>query len=275
MPLTLPDSLPPSVAAGNRGALAHLAGDLDGAEAAYREALDLDPQNATALANLAYLLAATARHAEAAECYRQALALDPTRAQFWANAGVTELWLGRVDSGVDALWRAVRLDPGLAHAWDALGRVGAAQGDWAGAEDAWRSALAADEDDEDHWVSLAAAVAAQGGERVGEAAAILRAACVEFPDSARVHTQLAAMCLVRQDYGSASEALGRALALAPGDPAARFHAGLLSLACGAPDDAAAHLEFVAATPNRHRDEAAALLARLADGAADDPGGQSQ
>ncbi|HEX2252130.1 MAG TPA: hypothetical protein VHQ65_02555, partial [Thermoanaerobaculia bacterium] len=39
----------------NRGARAHLAGDLEAARRAYRAALDADPRHATALTNLGFL----------------------------------------------------------------------------------------------------------------------------------------------------------------------------------------------------------------------------
>ena len=49
----------------NRGALRHAEGDLDGAEADYRAAIELDPSNATAHSNLGFLLAVLGRHDEA------------------------------------------------------------------------------------------------------------------------------------------------------------------------------------------------------------------
>lgn len=253
----------PAQAVVNRGAVLHLAGDLAGAEAAYREGLEVDADNPVAHANLAFLLAVQDRHEEAREHFHHALALDPTAAATWANAGITELWLGNVEAGVDALLRAVRLDPDYAHAWDSLGRVFAARGAWADAEEAWRSAVVADPDVEDAFVSLATAIAAQ--ERVADAADVLRDAARRFPESVRVAAQLGAVCLVRQDWGSAADALARALELDPDDPGARFHAGLLALLVGAPEEAAPHFEAVAAAPEGtpHRHEARALLTQLA------------
>ena len=55
----------PAKATVNQGGLRLAQGDLDGAEKLYREAIAIDPDNATAHANLGYLLALRGRHEEA------------------------------------------------------------------------------------------------------------------------------------------------------------------------------------------------------------------
>ena len=95
----------------NRAALRLANGDLEGAESLYREAIDLDPGNATAHANLGYLLAATGRHSEAVEHAEQAIALEPRRSAPWAHLGMSQVALGHVNAGLSSLGHAVRLDP--------------------------------------------------------------------------------------------------------------------------------------------------------------------
>jgi tetratricopeptide (TPR) repeat protein len=62
----------------NLGKLAHARADFREAETHYRKALCLDPDDALAAFNLGVLLEDTARPAEAERVYRKALAADPT-----------------------------------------------------------------------------------------------------------------------------------------------------------------------------------------------------
>ena len=55
----------PARATVNQGGLRLAQGDLDGAEKLYRDGIVIDPGNATAHANLGYLLALRGRHEDA------------------------------------------------------------------------------------------------------------------------------------------------------------------------------------------------------------------
>ena len=83
-----------SRAASDRGARLHLAGDADGAAAAYGEALELDPANATAHNNLGFLLAQAGDLDEAVRHYETALRLDPGRGVTLANLGMARALQG-------------------------------------------------------------------------------------------------------------------------------------------------------------------------------------
>jgi Flp pilus assembly protein TadD len=61
------------------GAALSSAGDADGAEAAYRRALAIDPQNAAAINDLARISLGRGAHADAAGGFRNALATDPSQ----------------------------------------------------------------------------------------------------------------------------------------------------------------------------------------------------
>ena len=74
----------------NRGALRLARGDVDGAEALYREAISVDPGNPTAHANLGYVLALTDRHDEAMGEAEEALAIEPGRSAPWAHLGMSQ-----------------------------------------------------------------------------------------------------------------------------------------------------------------------------------------
>src|SRR4051794_33021494 len=95
----------------NRGAVRLSEGDIKGAEALYREAIEVDDSNPTAHANLGYLLALTDRHDEAIEESEQAISLDPLRSAPWAHLGMSQLAIGKVEPGLASLSSAVRLDP--------------------------------------------------------------------------------------------------------------------------------------------------------------------
>src|SRR5512137_2884264 len=73
----------------NRGVLLQMDGDLEGARAGYLTALELDPENATALNNLGFLIAQEGRLEEAARYYQRALEIDPNRTMPWTNLGNT------------------------------------------------------------------------------------------------------------------------------------------------------------------------------------------
>lgn len=96
------------------GNLLLLAGDEEGAEAAYRRAIEMAPDHASYHYNLALLLQQTERPRRALEQYRRAAELDPTNA--WAAYQVGAIYeaRGRNRAAVEWYGRAFRLDPDLA-----------------------------------------------------------------------------------------------------------------------------------------------------------------
>jgi tetratricopeptide (TPR) repeat protein len=241
----------------NRGALRLAQGDLDGAEALFREAIALDPASATAHANLGYLLAVRGHHREAIDQAEEAIALDPQRSAPWAHLGMSCVATGRVDDGLSALARAVRLDPENHFAWDAMGRTLLALERPDEAEVAWASAVAAKPDDVDLLISLATALAAQ--DRTAEALRVLHRASRVAPRSPRVWVQLGVVSLLHQDHGTAGEAILRALDLDPSNAEARYHLALLHVLVGAVDEARDALRTLAAEGGPWSAEAAAML----------------
>jgi Flp pilus assembly protein TadD len=244
----------------NRGALRLAEGDVDGAETMFREAIDLDPANPTAHANLGYVLALTERHEEAIRESEEALAREPDRSGPWAHIGISRLALGEIDAGLSALSRAVRLDPRNHFAWHAMGRVLLALGRAKEAELAWASAVAARPNDVDLLIGLAVVLSAQG--RTGEAVHVLHRATSIAPDSSRAWTQLGVASILNHDHGTAGDALLNALELDPDEADARFHLALLHVLVGAIDEAVIALTALAAADSEIAPEARALLGRL-------------
>jgi tetratricopeptide (TPR) repeat protein len=255
---TVPES--PARSLVNKGALRLAAGDLDAAEVLLREALDVDVANAAAHVNLGFLLACRGDHESAIAEAEAAIALEPGRSAPWAHLGMSFVAVGRIQDGLAALGRAVRLDVGNHFAWDALGRVYLSQGRLAEAEEAWSAAVTAAPADVDLLISWAVALAAL--DRPGQAIRALQRATEIEPSSTRAWTQLGVLALVRQDYGTAGDALLQAVDLDPDCDEARYHLALLHVLIGAIDEGRAGLAHAAAAGGRWASDAAEMLARL-------------
>jgi Flp pilus assembly protein TadD len=98
-----------------------LAGDLEGAEAAFRRAIALDPKAFPPLLGLGLTLKAQGRLAETAEAVRRAIRADPTSADAFNNLGNVLGALGRSTPALMAYRAALRRDPNHAEAWSNLG----------------------------------------------------------------------------------------------------------------------------------------------------------
>jgi TolB-like protein/Flp pilus assembly protein TadD len=81
------------------------------AEAEYRRALELAPQNAGVTSNLATLIAVLGRLDEAVALKQQAIALDPLRAASHVGLATNLTALGRYDEAEAALHEAIALQP--------------------------------------------------------------------------------------------------------------------------------------------------------------------
>ena len=73
--------------------------------------------------NLAFLLEDSARYGEAEAAFRQAVALDPKLDRAWYGLGLTLIRLQRFDEAVDALKRNTELQPMSPYGWYQLARV--------------------------------------------------------------------------------------------------------------------------------------------------------
>jgi TolB-like protein/Flp pilus assembly protein TadD len=85
--------------------------NLVAAEAEYRRALELAPQNASAVANLARLLAVLGRLDEAVALGQQAIVIDPLRANSHIGLTLYLTPLGRYDEAEAAQRKAIELQP--------------------------------------------------------------------------------------------------------------------------------------------------------------------
>jgi predicted TPR repeat methyltransferase len=95
----------------------------DEAAAAYRQALQRQPEDGDALNNLATICSKRGEHAEAEALCRRAIAARPDFGQAWYNLSVALLGQRRITEGREANSRAIRLWPKHLQARDAVARA--------------------------------------------------------------------------------------------------------------------------------------------------------
>jgi tetratricopeptide (TPR) repeat protein len=106
----------------------HNAGQLDQAEAAYRDALAISPGHAAITHNLGVLAVAQGRHDAAIACFDEAIAAEPSFVSAHYNRAVAQQSLGRSDEARQGFARVCALDPGHYQAHRALGFLWLAEG---------------------------------------------------------------------------------------------------------------------------------------------------
>jgi predicted O-linked N-acetylglucosamine transferase (SPINDLY family) len=126
----------------NLGAARRAQGDLVGAEAAYRAALQIDSRLQDAHGNLANLLSDQHRPTEAEAAVLEALAHGPPTANLMMTLGVARFQQGRLVAAADAFQRAMTFDPSHFEACRNLGSTLAALTQFEAAEQINRRALA-------------------------------------------------------------------------------------------------------------------------------------
>ena len=82
-----------------------------GAEAEFRRALELAPQNPAVISNLAVLMATLGRLDETVALAQQAIALDPLRVASHNNLAICLIALGRYDEAEASMRKAIELQP--------------------------------------------------------------------------------------------------------------------------------------------------------------------
>ncbi len=128
------------------------------AEAAYRKAIEIDPEFAPPWNDLGNLLKDhLERYDEAEAAYRKAIELDPGLAQPWNNlAGLLQQHLERYDEAEAACHKAIELDPKSASPCDWLGNVLTQHLErYDEAEAAYRKAIELDPKSAHPWYGLA------------------------------------------------------------------------------------------------------------------------
>jgi tetratricopeptide (TPR) repeat protein len=102
------DAPPDGVA---RGHALWQAGDLVGAEAAFRQAADADPAAVAPRMKLAGLLVGSQRYREGVEQFQDVLAIDPDNANAFVGMAIGYLHMGKAPLAAAALREALARDP--------------------------------------------------------------------------------------------------------------------------------------------------------------------
>jgi tetratricopeptide (TPR) repeat protein len=105
------------------GVIAQQREELDRAAAAYRRAIELDPQYAEAHANLGAVLARLGRYDEAVASYTRALNINPRLHAARLNLGLAHYRAGALTAAVETFRTAHAADPSSLHARQLLGLV--------------------------------------------------------------------------------------------------------------------------------------------------------
>ena len=178
------------------GAARIRAGDMAGAEAAYRQGVAGAPQDADLLFGHAYTLAESGATQAATDQYCRLLTADPRHVQAHTNLAALLLAAGDFEGAVRHFHEATELGPDSAHALYNLGRALEARGDYTLAVDCYDRAL------------------------------------VLEPNLAAAHNN-AGTALQRQGQQAAAlERFDRALAIDPDYPVARFNRSVSLLSLG-------------------------------------------
>lgn len=187
----------PGIAPALRDALAlHQQGRLDDAQLRYRQFLDENPSNPTALQLLGVLHSQRGEYGAAIEYMQASLKLFPEQAEVANNLGNALARSGRMAEAIESYTEAVRLQPRYLDAWRNLGLGRLDAGQFAEAETAFRRCLELDPKDATAWLSLGNVYKRQ--ERFAEAIESYREAIARRPDYAEAHHNLG-LCLRMQN----------------------------------------------------------------------------
>ena len=127
-----------------RGLVYQYKGDLKKAEAAFKKALELEPNDPTVRYNLAQVYLSEGKLDEALEMLKQGVTLDPSSAQLQLLYGKVLAVKGDLANAEQALAKGTKLDPLNAGAWLNLGQVYFLEGKYDEAVKALQSSLELD-----------------------------------------------------------------------------------------------------------------------------------
>ena len=180
----------------------HQSGRAAEAEAAYRQVLAIQPDNADALHMLGLLAHQLGHHDAGAELIVQAVAIAPENSVFHSNLATVLFESGRLDEAIAAYRRTIELEPGYAGAHNSLGHALTLKGELDEAVAACNRAIALQPDYAMAHNNLGNALGKIG--RLDEAIASFLRATHFKPDYAEAYVNLA---IALSDKGRHAEAI--------------------------------------------------------------------
>ncbi len=214
----------------NFGAARAMTGQREGAEAALRRAIELDPDLPQPRFNLAQLLLQRGAAAEALPHLRTALARQPRNGPGWALLGRAAHATGALAEARKALERALELLPPQGALLNDLALVLDELDEPEAAEAAFGRALALEPRNDRAWANLGNLQARRG--RFEQARRSFEKALAIAPGNAATLVSLGHLLASEGRLEEALEPLDRAVALQPGYAGARWNRALVLLALG-------------------------------------------
>jgi tetratricopeptide (TPR) repeat protein len=179
------------------GVTAHQRGDDEKASALIAKAIALDPGYADAHSNLGYVLQALGRTEEALASFYRAVTLIPDFAPAHNNVGNALRSLGRLDEALESYRMAIALSPGFAQAHSNYGGALQELGRLRDAEECFRKAIALQPNYAEAYVSLGAVLRELG--QIGEAVASYDQALKLDPEHVTAHANLTGIYITEFD----------------------------------------------------------------------------
>ncbi len=200
-----------------RSALAQ--GDAGQAEAAWRDVLAADPDEAEALFHLGNLERERGQHDRAVAHYRQALNRAPGHAGVLNNLGLAYEAQGHTDQAEACYRQVLAAAPNHPDALANLANIQFGRAEHRAAAESYTRALAGRRDfPASFWTQRAIALHAIGA--FADAEQSFREAARIAPDDLRTHLLIGALCLLQDKFVDVEAAYSRALELDPGNPLA-------------------------------------------------------
>jgi predicted O-linked N-acetylglucosamine transferase (SPINDLY family) len=166
----------------------HRAGQLQSAEAMYRQALMAQPDCFDALHCLGVVLFEKAEFAAAWDLMRRAIAAQPSNPELYCDAAPILLAVGRVDEAIDACRNAISRRPEYGKALYWMGSALLKKGERHRACECFRSAVRFEPSHVEAWDALGLRLLEEG--RLGDAMECFRKAIGLNPNSAGAHNNL-------------------------------------------------------------------------------------
>jgi protein O-GlcNAc transferase len=201
----------------------HQAGQVQGAETLYRQALALNPRHADTLQMLGVLSQQTGRSDQAVALMRQAIDANPNSANIHVNLGVILGARGETALAVDAFRRATAIAPDFAEAYNNLAKALKSLGRTGEAYEAAQRAVDLRPNNADAINEVATALEQLG--RLDEAAAMLRRALKIRPQFPEALNNLGSIVQQQGNPADALPMLQQALAMRPQFPEAMINLG--------------------------------------------------
>jgi Flp pilus assembly protein TadD len=213
----------------------HRSGQLEAAQAIYRQILNQNPADALALHGLGATELQLGRISAAEALIRRAISLDPNVAAFHANLGLTLMAQNRPNEAVEAFRSAIRLEPNVAETHNELGVALHAAGQSEAASAAYRTALALRPDYSDALNNLG--VLLQRQDRIDESIENLCRSVQLDPNNATAHNNLGNSLRKSGRLDEAIASYQSASRLRPNDPRPHNNLGNVFKARGDLDQA--------------------------------------